>query len=66
MQGKARLTGVNGRAPLARALIVNYHPGLMSPGRSARRRRRGRSHLDTWLGEGICHHYFSFELLGDF
>ncbi len=46
MQGKARLTGVNGRAPLARALIVNYHPGLMSPGRSARRRREDAL---TWI-----------------
>lgn len=46
MDGKARLTGVYGRAPLARALIVNYHPGLMSPGRTARRKREDAL---TWI-----------------
>lgn len=45
MDGKARLRGLYGRAPLARALILNYH-GPMSPGRTARRKREDAL---TWI-----------------
>lgn len=58
MDSKRRQTSLYGRAPLARALFLNYHSGraefgLMSPSRT---RRRKKEDAVTWIPEWVKVH----------
>ncbi|KAA0704922.1 E3 ubiquitin-protein ligase HECW1 [Triplophysa tibetana] len=55
MDSKRRQTSLYGRAPLARALFLKYHPGraefgMMSPSRT---RRRKKEDAVTWIPEWV-------------